>query len=61
MEYQVVQGKRKVYILGAGFATRDEAMKHLLKRQLEGKRGLRIQKLIPYGADNRFKQVVDLR
>ena len=48
IEYRVQQGTRNPLIWGAGFKSHDEAMEHLLQRQLEGKRGLYIVKLVPY-------------
>lgn len=58
MEYQVRQGRRKVTIWGAGFMSHDEATLHLLERQRQGKRGLYIVKLVPYGASSNLMQAV---
>jgi hypothetical protein len=59
MEYQVRQGKRKMYIIGAGFTDKQSAIDFLIKQQRDySKRGMYIVKIVPYGASRNIKQVV---
>lgn len=59
-EYQVRQGKRKVFVIGAGFSNKHDAIEYLLKKQLEGLRNMYIVKLVPYGASSNLQQVVNV-
>lgn len=59
-EYQVVSGKRKMLLHSAGHATQHDAIDSMVKMQLDhGRRGLRVVKLVPYGANHR--RVIELK
>ena len=58
IQYGVRQGKRTVYNYG-NFDTKQEALEQLIKIQLlQGRRGLYIVKLLPYGDSTTLKQMI---
>lgn len=56
--YGVRQGKRKVYNYG-DYETKQEAIDALVRVQLlQGRRGLYIVKLVPYGTSTTLQQAI---